>query len=715
MENSIEPLSFPGDFSEFEAGKVYSFVFDGYALTLNPAEPVSLTVMSAYTAMAGGASSPDVPVPAGLAASAMSADTVGVSWHDTPGTLYYVYRSGSAGGTYTFAGTAQGGAYTDSGLDGNTWYYYKVRAYAGGKFSEYTNYVSAETTMPPPQGVTAETFSTSAIKISWQNVTLATSYEVYRSETENGSYTSIGTSVNTEYTDTGLTADTVYYYRVRAKSGSQYSGYSAAAFAAATDLQAPAGLIASAGSSTQITLTWNSVPEATGYYIYRAASSAGNYASIGNVSGTSFNDTGLTSGTTYYYKVRSYKNGVYSNYSAAVYAATTVAVPTNLQATAISDSQISVSWDEPSGGAQYYYIYTAVSASGPWTQTAYVSTTSYTHSGLTEGQTYYYKVRAYRNGVYSGDSVVVSTVIVAAGLYIQNSNGYTPISGVAQPFSIASALTWLRTNAQANTAYTIVINANETLAPQTLSTANLNGKTGVSITLKGFGRERTVQLRSNGAMFTVGSGITLTLEENVTLVGRSSNTASLVNVESGGILVMNERAKISGNNAADYITGGGVYVGGTFTMNGGEISGNTAYCGGGVHVSSPSTFTMNGGEISGNAASYLGGGVYVSGPSTTFTMNGGEISGNTASYCGGGVYVNIGTFKKLPASGSGTSGIIYGYSAGDAKSNKVTNSGAVQSGWGHAVWIISIMKRETTAGETDHLDSTVAGTAGGWE
>ena len=54
-----------------------------------------------------------------------------------------------------------------------------------------------------------------------------------------------------------------------------------------------------------------------------------------------------------------------------------------------------------------------------------------------------------------------------------------------------------------------------------------------------------------------------------------------------------------------------VYVGGgTFTMNGGVISGNTASAGGVYVVGSNSTFTMNGGEISGNTAD-LGGGVYV--------------------------------------------------------------------------------------------------------
>ena len=109
---------------------------------------------------------------------------------------------------------------------------------------------------------------------------------------------------------------------------------------------------------------------------------------------------------------------------------------------------------------------------------------------------------------------------------------------------------------------------------------------------------------------------------------------------SGGTFTMNG-GTIVGNTATN--GSGGVYVdGGTFTMNGGAISGNTvSYAGGGVCVAWSGTFTMTGGTITGNTGEY-GGGVYVSG--STFTMEGGAISGNTASKDGGGVYVEDGTF-----------------------------------------------------------------------
>ncbi len=99
---------------------------------------------------------------------------------------------------------------------------------------------------------------------------------------------------------------------------------------------------------------------------------------------------------------------------------------------------------------------------------------------------------------------------------------------------------------------------------------------------------------------------------------------------------------ITGGNCAG--EGGGVYVDGTFIMNGGTISGNSAIYGGGVFVDNDATFIMNGGEITGNSAGTnsdngVGGGVFVYSTNGKFTMTGGVISSNTATY-GGGVTVD---------------------------------------------------------------------------
>jgi uncharacterized repeat protein (TIGR02543 family) len=236
---------------------------------------------------------------------------------------------------------------------------------------------------------------------------------------------------------------------------------------------------------------------------------------------------------------------------------------------------------------------------------------------------------------------------------------------------LANKLAWLQNNAQSGGSYTIEVTTNENISPTTLS---YSGKNNITITLRGSGANRTVNFSSNGAMFTVESGVTLVLDNNITLRGRTNNNNVVARVNSGGTLIMNTGSTISGNNNNNGGTwaGGGVYVagGGTFTMNGGEISGNTASgsgsSGGGVYVTGTNAaFTMNSGKISGNTSTdyySCGGGVYVV-SGGTFTMNGGEISDNTSSgdaSRGSGVYVGGGTFTMVDGKISGNTATLNG-------------------------------------------------------
>jgi hypothetical protein len=237
---------------------------------------------------------------------------------------------------------------------------------------------------------------------------------------------------------------------------------------------------------------------------------------------------------------------------------------------------------------------------------------------------------------------------------VLNGGGSTETPAIGS--TLAEKLQWVKDNAQSNTAYSLEVSANESIAPQTLS---YTGKSGITIILKGAaGAAKVVSLSSNGNLFTVESGVTLVLDNNITLQGRNSNNASLVTVNSGGTLEMKAGAKITGNtklkNGSDPGIGSGVFVdGGTFTMNGGEISGNTVF---------GNTASSNGGGV----------GVYEGG---IFTMQGGEIFGNKATAStgrwtgGGGVFVeNAGTFRIV-------TGTVYGSGEG-AKSNTAQDGAA---------------------------------------
>jgi len=160
-------------------------------------------------------------------------------------------------------------------------------------------------------------------------------------------------------------------------------------------------LLASAGSAT-VHLSWtppSSGSGITGYNIYRGTASGGEtfLSSIGNI--TAYDDSTVSTGTTYYYRVaavNSYGSGLPSNeVSATPQAATVPGVPT-LSATA-GNGAVHLSWTVPSDGGSAitnYNIYRGTASNGETLLATVGNITSYDDSGLTNGATYYYKVSA---------------------------------------------------------------------------------------------------------------------------------------------------------------------------------------------------------------------------------------------------------------------------------------------------------------------------------
>jgi fibronectin type 3 domain-containing protein len=165
------------------------------------------------------------------------------------------------------------------------------------------------------------------VKLSWSAVPGANEYKIYRATKSSGTYSLIKTTTSLSYTNTGLTAGSTYYYRIRAyQTGKKvYSKYSSVVSAKPIPAT-PANLKAAKTSSTSIKLTWNGVSGASGYEIYRAASSTGTYSLIKSTTSCSYSNTSLAKGKTYYYKIRAYKtvNGkkIYSSYTSVVSAKT---------------------------------------------------------------------------------------------------------------------------------------------------------------------------------------------------------------------------------------------------------------------------------------------------------------------------------------------------------------------------------------------------------
>lgn len=191
-----------------------------------------------------------------------------------------------------------------------------------------TKSVDIAVTPASPEKVEVTAKSTTSAVVSWKSGMNVTGYNVYRSTTKNGTYKKVGTSTTDSYTDKGLTKGKTYFYKVASYTNSNgkqvISAYSDPVSITAC-APAPATVSAKKAKSGAAKITWGKSTGCTGYEVYFATSSNGKFTkatTISKASTVSYTKSGLKSGKTYYFKVRSYTtvNGkkIYSDYTKTV-------------------------------------------------------------------------------------------------------------------------------------------------------------------------------------------------------------------------------------------------------------------------------------------------------------------------------------------------------------------------------------------------------------
>ncbi|HUA19885.1 MAG TPA: glycoside hydrolase family 44 protein [Bryobacteraceae bacterium] len=394
--------------------------------TTVPSQSITLFVIP----QGGTVSAPGAPT--GLAATPANG-SVTLTWNATGGATSYTVKRGTAhGGPYTALATVGSSptSYTDSGLTNGTTYYYVVT----GTNSAGTSPNSAEVSATPAAPATL-TFQSSATA-SPATFAPGASTTIAVSVTDTGTGGLSNAIVELQVFDkSGNAAMTTYWTGQNFAAGQtlkfSYTWNSAASLASGTysvdtgvfdstwatnyywngsaasitiaKAQAPAaptGLTASAGNK-QVALAWTASSGATSYNVYRGKTSGGESATpiATGITTTSFTNTGLGNGKTFYFKVAAVNGAGTSALSSEVSAtphssSAAPSAPVGLTATA-AKRKVTLSWTASSGATSYdIYRGTAAGAESATPIATGITGTSYTATGLNTGKPYFFKVAA---------------------------------------------------------------------------------------------------------------------------------------------------------------------------------------------------------------------------------------------------------------------------------------------------------------------------------
>ena len=459
---------------------------------------------------------------------------------------------------------------------------------------------------PPaaPAGLTATAVSGCEIDLSWtNNATNATSIGILRS-TDNSNFSQIGAVFNTatNYADTSLPTSTAYYYRVvanNADGNSLNSNTAQASTQAAQPPATPSGLTAAGVATNHINLTWNDNSTNEDGFNLERSTNGGNYTSIGIVAAgiTNYSDTGLATGTTYFYRVQAFRScWGNSSYSAPVTAATLVppapVTPVSLVAVP-GNGKINLSW-LASSGASSYNLKRSI-ASGSETNLVSTTGTTYSDNGVVNGTTYYYVVSAVNAGGEGNNSREASATPQAfASAYWTNLVTSSPQSWDVNAnwtnLAVYPNATGIVVNITANIAAPQTNNVDQNITLGWLNIGDANGSSAFTLMPNGgsltFNNgtnnnaglielstsagdtisapitiSNNLTLQNNSTSKTLTLSGTITGPNNVTFVGPGSFTLATNNTYSGATLISgamvtlaNYTANVSAFGSANTVT-----------------------------------------------------------------------------------------------------------------------------------------------------------------
>ncbi len=355
--------------------------------------------------------------PSSLSGQALSTKKIKITWKDnsTEETNFIIQRK-MEGGTFSLRATvgADVTEYTDEGLYTETTYIYRVAAKKDTTYSDWSNEVEVTTLAEDysaPSNLTA-VYSTSPLKVTlgWTDTNLNELYtRILRKKDSGTKFTqidSVGAGV-VSYVDYNVSAGN-YIYTVQVRTSAGYiSAYSNTAQVTIPVVPptAPTNLVLYQLTSRIFNLEWtdNSNDE-TAFELWRKDGD-GEFALLKTIAANVIrtNDAIIDTTIIYYYKVRAIRDNSssdFSNITNSSGGSSTYPRPTNLKATAISSSEIKLTWQNNASDALGIIIQRKLSEWGTYQELTRVLpnlTEYHDKTGLSAGFEYYYRIKAFND------------------------------------------------------------------------------------------------------------------------------------------------------------------------------------------------------------------------------------------------------------------------------------------------------------------------------
>lgn len=362
--------------------------------------------------------------PTSLIATAIAQNQIFLSWADNSKTeTGYTIELKTGSGSFTQIATVDANVrkFGSTGLTPNTSYSFRVKAINGTTSSSYSNTATIATQPTPGTVVTNPTVLAGSVVSSHQiNLTWAdnsgneTGFCIERA-TGTGSFAGVGIvgSNITSFSDTALTANTTYSYRVFAFRADGHSGNTNTVSLTTTGQlpAAPTAMIAKGVNRYRVIMNWNDNADNETGFIVEKSTDGTTFTQIAllDMNTTYYEEAPGDNQplTTYYYRVRSFNaagNSAYSNVATAKTTQDWPLGPTNLSATAVSETQVNLTWTDNASNEDGFIVFRYRSGDYAMEDIAHLpaNSVSYSDYNLLPNNTYIYQVYVFNDADASG-------------------------------------------------------------------------------------------------------------------------------------------------------------------------------------------------------------------------------------------------------------------------------------------------------------------------